>query len=204
MRTNWKDEIAPFGFNDSSQLVLNCKYTTFIQFGKMETIRGRFKKHITQIKKIIGSDNFKDILGVEAVNHFKSSFDNEGFEDKNVKKWDNVKRRDPLSVWYGHSSKKKGFSSVTARNKILKGETNELREANTYRRTPKGVVVLNSKKYARVHQFGGKAYIYGKKQFTMKARPFMGQSEVLNKNIRAKLVRELKKQLLLCKNYITI
>ncbi len=163
----------------------------------MTTIKGRFEEHLNKIKKILKSDDIKDILGVEAVNHFKSSFDNEGFEDKNVKKWDNVKRRDPLSVWYGHSSKKKGFSNAAATNKILKGETNELREANTYRRTRKGVVVLNSKKYARVHQFGGKAYIYGKKQFTMKARPFMGQSDVLNKKIRAKLVRELKKQLLL-------
>lgn len=152
------------------------------------------------------------IIGVEAVNHYNESFVNEGFEDKEIKKWPDVKRRNPESEWYGFSyrsnsakpgvkaghapsDKKKGltnFSPEATKNKILIG-TADLKNSIHYVVKPDRVTVGTDKPYAAVHQFGMPAKVFGKAEFIMKARPFIGKSEVLNDNIRAKIEKELKK-----------
>jgi hypothetical protein len=42
----------------------------------------RFSSKMDQIKQFTSGNKIKDILGVEAVNHFKESFQNEGFTYK--------------------------------------------------------------------------------------------------------------------------
>ena len=118
-----------------------------------------------------------------------------------------MKRRDPNSSWYGFSlgsnsqkpnsapkkdKKKQGssnFSPTQAKDRILTGETMELKNATTYIAKPDRVTIRNDKPYAAVHQFGLPAKVFGKKAFTMKARPFIGKSEVLE----AKIYKEIQK-----------
>lgn len=146
-----------------------------------------------QVQEWVTGEDIKDILGVEAVNHFKASFDNEGFTgEKSIQKWKNVKRRDNDSPWYGHSGQTGKYSEARTLAKILSGETGELKNAISYVKIDNGVRVSNPKPYAKVHQEGLQAKIYGKKVFKMPARPFIGHSAVLKKNIEDKIVKEIK------------
>lgn len=169
----------------------------------------QFQQRMREIQQFVEGDDIKDIMGTDAVDHFKGSFDNEGFTDESLDKWDDVARRDPNSPWYGHSGFssekpakkiKKGntelvgnFSQARATAKILRGETSHLRNSINYKYTERGVRITSPTPYGRVHQFGLQARIYGKKLFTMIARPFMGKSKVLKTNIEDKIKREIKK-----------
>jgi phage gpG-like protein len=150
-----------------------------------------FREKMRQIKSFTEGNDIKDILGVEAVNHFKESFDKEGFTDETLEPWKDVKRRDDSSPWYGHSGQTGKFSQARTAAKILTGESRELRNSISYVHTDSGVRVTSSTPYGRVHQFGLPAKIYGKKSFLMPARPFMGKSILLKNNIEDKIRREL-------------
>jgi phage gpG-like protein len=151
------------------------------------------KRKMAELKRFREED-VPDIIGTEAVNHFNESFVNEGFTDKGLVKWQDVKRRNPNSEWYGFSAgNKKRFSPTRASDKILTGETSELKNSIHYVVKPDRVTVRSDKPYASVHQFGEPAKVFGKKAFTMKARPFIGRSAVLENEIRNKIIREYKK-----------
>lgn len=150
-----------------------------------------FPRKIGKLREFAEGNDIKDIAGREAVRHFKQSFDNEGFTDERLDPWRDVKRRDPDSPWYGHSGQTGKFSLERTTAPILTGETRELRNATRYTHTPTGVRILNDKPYARIHQEGGKAYVYGKTPFVMTPRPFIGYSKVLMTRIKDKIKREL-------------
>ncbi|MFV0341019.1 MAG: phage virion morphogenesis protein [Parachlamydiaceae bacterium] len=152
-----------------------------------------FKAKMQEIKAFVEGDDIKDILGVEAVNHFQGSFDNEGFTDKTTEPWQDVKRRDDKSEWYGHSGQTGKFSQARTTAKILTGETRELRNSIFYVHTDSGVKVTSPTAYGRVHQFGLLAKVYGGKSFQMTPRPFMGKSVLLKNNIEDKIKREFIK-----------
>jgi phage gpG-like protein len=158
-----------------------------------------------------------DIIGNEAVRHYNESFTNEGATDKSFKKWDEVERRKPDSPWYGFSlgsnsqkpvetdetgkniiktskAKATNFSPTRAQDKILTGDTNDLKNATHYVKKSDRVTIRNDKPYARVHNFGEQSYIFGRKAFNQKARPFIYPSAVLNKAIYDKVAREMKRQ----------
>ncbi|MDR1646019.1 MAG: phage virion morphogenesis protein, partial [Tannerellaceae bacterium] len=99
---------------------------------------------------------------------------------------------DKESRWHGHSGQTGRFSKARTEAPILSGETRELRESISYQYIPGGVRVTNDTPYAAVHQFGLQAKIYGKKAFTMTARPFMGKSARLKEKIEDKLEQEIK------------
>ena len=143
-----------------------------------------FPAKMDELTEFVKGDKVKDIIGTEAVNHFKQSFVNVGFTDKSLEKWAEVERRKPESSWY-----KKGANSG---RKILSGTTKELQDSTSYTYIADGVRVTNATVYASVHQFGEGASIFGKKAFTMKARPFMGNSEVMRKNINNEILAEIK------------
>jgi len=145
----------------------------------------QFSEKMKAVNDFIQGDEIKDIMGVESVNHYKDSFKNEGFTDKTLEKWQEVERRKPASDWYN-----KGKAS--AGRKILSGETKELAQSTSYTYISDGVRVTNATPYASVHQNGEMAKIFGKKEFTMKARPFIGKSAVLKENIETKIVSEIK------------
>lgn len=153
----------------------------------------RFREKMQEIQAFIEGDDIKDIIGVEAVNHFQGSFDNEGFTDKTLQPWQDVKRRDDKSEWYGHSGQTGKFSQARTTAKILTGETRELRNAISYVHTDSGVKVTSPTAYGRVQQFGLLAKVYGGKSFQMTPRPFMGKSVLLKNNIEDKIKKELIK-----------
>lgn len=150
---------------------------------------------LANVREFVEGEDIKDILGTEAVNHYRDSFKNEGFTDETVEKWADVKRRDPDSKWYGHSGQTGKFSQARTMAKILSGETGELEGSTSYTKTASGVKVINDAPYAPVHQYGLNASIYGKKIFKMTARPFIGQSVLLKYNIEDKVKREIIKLL---------
>ena len=172
------------------------------------------KRKLQELERFRRED-VPEIIGTEAVRHFNQSFVNEGFTDKSLKKWPDVKRRDPSSSWYGFSlgansqnpnkkaktkpdekSKRKpgntNFSPTRAKDKILNGETMELKNSITYVVKSDRVTVLSNKPYASVHQFGEPAKIFGRKTFTMKARPFIGKSEIMMNKIYTKIEKEIQ------------
>lgn len=156
----------------------------------------RFPDKINELTKFVNTDA-KDILGTEAIEHFRESFTNEGFTDEKLEPWAEVERRKPDSPWYGHSGQTGKFSSARTTARILTGETNELQNAFSYVHTELGVRVINDKPYAGVHQAGKQAMIYGKKVFKMIARPFVGRSKVMvrkiNKELYEKMIEILKR-----------
>lgn len=151
----------------------------------------RFPAKMDEIKRFVNGDEIKDIIGVEAVNHYKESFQNEGFTDETLNPWKDVQRRNPASPWYGHSGQTGKFSQARTSAKILSGETRELQNAITYRRIAGGVRVSNDKPYASVHNYGGRAKIYGKKEFQMPKRQFIGRSAVMVSKINSKIKRRM-------------
>ncbi|MDX9747405.1 MAG: phage virion morphogenesis protein [Paludibacter sp.] len=169
----------------------------------------KLRKRLADIERVRNSD-VPRIIREEALNHYEQSFQVEGKIDDTVQPWPEVKRRDPKSPWYGFSlgatsprpgskktGKKTNFSPTRAQDKILTGETNELKNSLTGTIKPDRVTISSDKPYSRVHNFGGKAYIFGKKEFTMKARQFIYPSALLNRNIREKIVQTLKQKNLL-------
>lgn len=158
----------------------------------IESFARQFGDKMNEVKAFVEGDDIKDILGVEATNHFKESFKNEGFTDKQTVKWKDVKRRDPDSPWYGHSGQTGRFSDARTIAPVLSGETRELRESISYKKINFGVRITNDAPYASVHQFGENAKIYGKKEFTMVARPFMGKSAKMVSRIKRKINNQLK------------
>lgn len=158
-----------------------------------EQLQAVIKSKMKEIEAFRRED-LPDIIGVEAVNHYNENFVNEGFTDESTKKWANVERRDPASEWYGFSDTTKNrFSAARSTDKILTGETTELKNSIHYVKKSDRVTVGTDKPYAAVHQFGLPAKIFGKKEFVMKARPFIGKSKELNNAIQMKIERELKR-----------
>lgn len=149
---------------------------------KINDLNPKIRAKIAEIKQFRDRD-LPDIVGMEAVNHYKEGFANEGFTDQTLKPWQDVKRRDPSSPWYGFSyGSKNNFSASRTSDKILTGETRELQNSIDYVKKPGRVTVFSDKKYAAVHQFGLPAKIFGKKKFQMPARPFIGRSASATNN----------------------
>jgi phage gpG-like protein len=149
----------------------------------------QFERKMQDLRDFVRND-VPEIVGIEAVNHFKETFDKE--TDLSGNPWKEVERRDPESEWYGFSAgAKKNFSQARTTAKILSGETGELKEATTWRYEHGMVVVSNDKPYAAVHNFGQQAMIFGKKTFTMPKRQFMAHSKELQEKIDNKIEREM-------------
>jgi len=131
---------------------------------------------IRKLQKMVGSDVY-DIVGAEAVRHYKKSFQDEGFTDQNLDKWADVKR-------CTHPRNKKAIS----RRKILTGE-GDLGRSIEHRRQGRAVAIKSDKPYAKVHNEGGHA---GRgKGFTMKKRQFIGKSAQLEKKIGEVITKRL-------------
>jgi len=166
----------------------------------------KLKRKLAQIE-MVRTNDVPRIIKEEAVNHYEKSFEVEGKLDDAIAPWPDVKRRDPNSPWYGFSlgatsprpgkkTKKKttNFSPTRVLDKILTGETNELKNAIIGTIKPDRVTISNDKPYARVHNFGGKAYVFGKTEFTMKPRPFIYPSAMLVRAIKEKILKTLKQK----------
>lgn len=139
-----------------------------------------FIEKIARMHDFIEND-VPDIVGKEAVDHFKESFDNEGFTNERQGKWKEVKRRE--------NSRNEGRAS--GNRKILTGETKELAESIQYDTQGNNVIISSDKVYAEIHNKGGRAG-RGHKSVIPK-RQFIGPSEKLNQKITTKITTKLDK-----------
>jgi len=122
-----------------------------------------------------------DIVGTEAVNHFKENFDKEGFVDKSKQPWKEVKRRmDPR------------VRGARATRKILSGDTGELKEAIEYEKNPGEVIITNDKPYASAHNEG--TTNAGRGHHTViPQRKFIGHSADLDEKIEKEMISGIDK-----------
>lgn len=149
----------------------------------------KFTEKLTEIVPII--------IGVEGQKHFEESFDNEGFTDKNLKKW--RKRKFSGKKTKADGSKTKAFSNFQRKDQgraILVSHQSDtdgthLKDSIRNSHTEKQVTFETDKAYAQVHNEGGHA---GRGEgFEMPQRQFMGASEELDDKIEAKLSAEMDK-----------
>jgi phage gpG-like protein len=160
---------------------------------------------LNQINKYVEKD-VPVVVGVEAVNHFKESFTNEGFTDKSFVKW--------------QERKSKRFGSTNSQP--ILSQSGELADSIDFRIEGDTVVIYTDKPYAEIHNEGGtievtaqmKKYFWSQwhmakemedeemmsqfkamalaKQIKIQQRQFIGESEALNQRITDKILRELQ------------
>lgn len=162
---------------------------------------------LAQVEVFVRRD-LPHIIGVEAENHFKKSFRDQGFTDAKLEKWKDVKRRDPSSSWYGFQykantpragrkrKKRSGttnFSKKATERAVLNSENNQLQQSIKYRVEGRRVVVFSSLPHAPVHNEGGNIKVFGKANAKVPARPFMKKSRVLDQNIINEIDRRVTK-----------
>lgn len=148
------------------------------------------------------------IVGTEAVNHFKESFDNEGFKGKRINLFSRVFNPGKgTDKW-----KPRAFETKASKGKSILHGSGELEDSIDYRTEPGRVIIFSDKEYAQIHNEGGKipvtkkmrsffwAMFYEtgeevyknmamtkKKEIEIPARTFMAFSEALNRKIEKKL-----------------
>lgn len=158
------------------------------------------------------------IMGTEAVKYFQQSFYDEGFTDDYLIKWKPSKRKDSSSQWYGflyrattslpsNHPRRKGckkkykprkvtpitnFSRAATKWNTLTGNTGDLKESITYKRTTYGVVVYSDLPYAKAHNEGGYINVFGKKRVRLPKRQFIGKSAKLENKLRYMLIKDIR------------
>jgi phage gpG-like protein len=145
------------------------------------------------------------VIGVEAINHFKESFVNEGFTNQSLDKW----------------APRKIIRAGSTNSQPILIKTGELADSIDYRVEGSTVVIYSDKKYAQIHNEGGviavtdnmRSYFWSQfylakeagdttlmeqfksmalaKEIKIEQRQFIGESEVLNKRIADKILRDL-------------
>ena len=146
-----------------------------------------FIKKLDKIQYFLNNTVF-EIVGEEAVSHYKKSFQDEGFTDKTLTKWKNVKRRENPRK----KKRKQGNRPLAWDKAKILTQSGELGDSIKYSRgSGRYVIISSDKAYAEVHNKGLRA---GRgKGFRMPKRQFIGKSAALNKKIDAKIKKHLDK-----------
>ncbi len=145
------------------------------------------ENHIKKLRRFIDNDATR-IIETEGTNHFKKSFENQGFTDQNLSKWKPRKTVDDrgrdLTRYrtnrVGRSGELNAFGRRNKDRDILTGHNtgaDKLRNSITSKRMRNKVVWTTYKPYARLHNQGSKH---------LPKRQFMGRSTVLNQKIKRK------------------
>jgi phage gpG-like protein len=116
------------------------------------------------------------LLGNLAVNHFKSSFRQQGFENESVQKWAARKKSE------------KGSSRAT----LVKSGALRRSIRIAYATLPK-TSIISDLPYSYIHNYGGNGRAWGRHPFKMQQRRFMGFSHSLNKKSALLINRKLYK-----------
>lgn len=143
-----------------------------------------------------------------AAEHFQENFRKGGFVNGGLKKWPEVKRRNPSSSWYGFeykgdkrtfykfkrnrktglttkskSQKKLNYSPTATRRGVLTSKRNYLMNSIKGRVVAGTPVVRTDAPHAQIHNEGGAFKVFGKHSATMPKRQFIGPSKELNQVI---------------------
>lgn len=144
----------------------------------------QFKAAVMRATLFVGRD-LPRIVGQEAVDFSKESFDRGGFTDKTFEAWQPLK---PQTL--KRKTKKNGKVAG-----ILIDE-GTLKKSIDYDANYNEVTIhLNERTsdYGQVHNEGGQGKAWGKHPFTMPKRQFMGDSETLRNRISLKIDQRLTK-----------
>lgn len=162
-------------------------------------------KKLKDLEKYLSNDLPKKI-GIEAVNHFKKSFQDQGFTDKSLEKWDDVKRRDASSSWYGFQYRAKSsrpgstrrkegsttnYSPAATKRPILTGETGQLKDSIDWLAVGRRIEITASTAYSKIQNEGGDIKVFGKASGQITVRKFMGDSEALRQRINKIIENDL-------------
>jgi phage gpG-like protein len=138
-----------------------------------------FIKKLKKINNYLNNGVFETV-GDEAVSHYKKSFRDEGFTDRSLKKWKEVKRRiNPRNP-----------EAASAGRPILTGRSGELGSSIKWDKgAGRKVVISSDKVYAQVHNEGLQA---GRgKGFKMPKRQIVGKSAEMTKKINTEVTKNL-------------
>lgn len=144
----------------------------------------KIAEHLAKFKKEI--EAMRTIMGVEAVNHYKKSFVNQGFTDKTLDKWEGRKR---------NSYRTRGGKKVDDTSRALMVKTGTLKRSINYVRSGHYAVVINtgSLPYAKIHNDGLNGKAFGRSIFKMPKRQFIGYSQTLNNKILSRIDSKIKR-----------
>lgn len=139
-----------------------------------------FERMERELNQFVEKD-FPIIVAVEAENHYKRSFDNQGFTDTTLVKW---KSRDVDTNPQKYSRRERERSAGRA-ILIGHGSGDHMRDSIYTTHTSARVDIMIPKPYAQVHNEGGQA---GRNlSATIPQRQFVGKSAVLNEAIKKKV-----------------
>lgn len=136
-------------------------------------------KAVAKFKRVQKSLPVK--IGNIALNHFKKSFRDEGFTDKKLDPWQKRKRPNKAD-------------RATGRRRAILVDSGNLKRSLKVRSARFEAIKVGSYgiRYAEIHNKGLTGLAFGKHRFKMPKRQFIGDSEVMNKKIRARLRAEMR------------
>lgn len=163
------------------------------------------KRRLEQANAFLQGDVF-EIVGIEGLNHFRESFQNEGFTDQSLEKWASRKTK-----------------RISRNEQKVLSDTGELGDSLDFRIDGSTVVFYTDKAYAQIHNEGGtitvtdkmRKYFWARHKeakdaeltdiadqwmgmalsdkITIVKRQYIGDSAVLMLKIEEKIFRELDK-----------
>lgn len=157
------------------------------------------------------------IAGKMAVDEFRENFHRQGFRNNGITRWQDVKRRDKNSLWYGFQYKgekrtsvrfvrdrktgktkrsniqrKLNYSNAATKRGILIGPGANLMNSITEKERSKDKVVIGSDlPYAAVHNEGGTIKVFGKAVRKLPKRQFLGESRELMDELQKKYLADI-------------
>ena len=157
------------------------------------------------------------IAGKMAVDEFRENFHRQGFRNNGITRWQDVKRRDKNSPWYGFQYKgekrtsvrfvrdrktgktkrsktqrKLNYSNAATKRGILIGPGANLMNSITVKERSKDKVVIGSDlPYAAVHNEGGTINVFGKAVRKLPKRQFIGESRELMDELQKKYLADI-------------
>lgn len=159
----------------------------------MGTLGSDMKLRAKRVVRFMDKE-YPTIIKVEALNHFKRSFINEGFTNKTLSKWKPRKTKDKRGSdrtryktnRVGRAGGLTKFGRQENGRPILTGHNsggNKLRNSLKGKVQGNKIIIYTYKVYAKRHNEGE----------DMPKRQFMGPSAVLDKNIKSKIDKRLNK-----------
>lgn len=176
---------------------------------------GKIEQNLRRLQGYMQRDAPR-IVGTEAVNHFKRSFDEQGFTDLSRIPWKASKRTRSESPWYGFEAgartrvpashpRRRGkgkykarkanpitnYSPAATKRKTLSGRTGDLHDSIQYAIEEGAVRVYSDIPYATIHNQGGISSVFGRKNTYMPARQFIGPSIKLQARTKHIILKDI-------------
>lgn len=161
------------------------------------------RSKLQQLQKEI-KNNLPRIVAVEAREHFVDNFRKGGFVNNGLHKWQEVKRRDPNSKWYGFeyhgdtraNMGKKGrlnYSPTATQRDVLTSKRNYLMSSLKAEPQQGKAVISTDAPHAEIHNEGGTFKVFGKHSATMPKRQFVGPSKELDDKVEKMIIDTIDK-----------